>query len=179
MKMLFLLFLLSSSVAFPQKRETVPVQPKFTLVKKGFLPTRTHTIDTLVIHSSYNALGGDAYSVEKLLALFAHYGVSSHYLIDRDGQIYQLVPESYRSFHAGASRMPDGRVNVNNFSLGIELMNTRDDQYTEAQYRSLRNLVVRLKKQHPIKHIVGHGQIAPTRRSDPWNFNWKKVEDLM
>jgi N-acetyl-anhydromuramyl-L-alanine amidase AmpD len=24
--------------------------------------------------------------------------------------------------------------------------------------------------------VVGHGDIAPTRKTDPWNFDWKKLK---
>lgn len=142
----------------------------------GFVSRQGRAIDTIVLHSSYNSLGGDVYSVEKLINIYRYYGVSSHYLIDRQGRVYRLVRDQDMSFHAGVSRMPDGRTGVNRFSLGIELMNTREDHYTEAQYRSLQGLMQILRKQYPIKYVVGHGQIAPTRRSDPWNFGWHRLD---
>ncbi len=170
----------SLQIPFPQ----IPVLEKREVPAIISLPVRTGyqvasrpVIDTIVIHSSYNKTGGPVYSVDKLLAVYARYRVSAHYLIDREGRIYQLVPDTYISYHAGVSKMPDGRTSVNRFSLGIELMNTETDFYTEAQYRSLNGLLRILKARYPISHIVGHGKIAPTRKSDPWNFNWARIQD--
>jgi hypothetical protein len=155
-----------------------PAPPRIIpkLVRTGFQTSRSVAIDTLVIHSSYNKTGGDEYSVERILKIYAHYQVSAHYLIDRQGNIYQLVRDTDTSYHAGPSRMPDGRTSVNHFSLGIELFNKPGDQYTEAQYQALIQLVDYLKHRYPITAVVGHGQIAPTRKSDPWNFDWGRLQ---
>lgn len=147
------------------------------LMASGFsVPGKTRAIDTIVLHSSYNPSGGDAYSVAELVKIYESYGVSAHYLIDRKGKIYRLVEDKNIAYHAGASKMPDGRQDVNNFSIGIEIMNKEDTEYTQAQYAAVNELVVSLKKQHDIKYIVGHNNVAPDRKTDPWNFDWKKVE---
>jgi AmpD protein len=65
---------------------------------------------------------------------------------------------------------------VNDFSIGVEMLNTLDGQYTEAQYKAVNNLIAYLKKQYPIKFVVGHKDIAPDRKADPWNFDWKKLK---
>ncbi len=143
----------------------------------GFMRSEHRTIDTIVLHSSYNALGGDPYSVSAIIGIYTRLGVSSHYIIDRDGVIYQLVPDNDISYHCGISRMPDpdGRTGVNAFSIGIELVGTVDDRFTEPQYISLQELVVHLKQRYPITHIVSHGEVAPDRRTDPWNLDWQRV----
>lgn len=146
------------------------------LMKSAFRKVRTRVIDTVVIHSSYNAAGGDIYSVPNLIRIYERYGVSAHYLIDRQGTVYRLVQEQDISYHAGVSKMPDGRTGINDFSIGIELMNTKQDRYTEAQYRALQALIADLKLRYPIRSVVGHGQIAPERRSDPWNFHWASLQ---
>ena len=147
------------------------------LMSTGFVvPAKARTIDTIVLHSSYNSLGGDPYSVEKVVAIYESYGVSAHYLIDRSGTIYRLVADQNIAYHAGASKMPDGRKDVNNFSIGIEIMNTEETSYTKAQYEAVNTLVATLKKKYAIKNIVGHADIAPDRKSDPWNFDWKKLK---
>jgi N-acetyl-anhydromuramyl-L-alanine amidase AmpD len=154
----------------------IEIQP--LSIKKGYMTSRKATIDTIVIHSSYNKLDVDTYSVTKLIRIYEDYNVSPHYLIDRVGIVYQLLPDEYTAYHAGVSRMPDGRTSVNRFSLGVEIMNNGKDAYTKEQYQSLRELVALLKIRHAaIRYTVGHGQIAPHRRSDPWNFNWKCLEE--
>ena len=148
------------------------------LMSTGFaVPAKARTIDTIVLHSSYNSLGGDPYTVGKLVEIYESYGVSAHYLIDRGGKIYRLVGDQNIAYHAGASKMPDGRKNVNDFSVGIEIMNQEDTEYTKAQYEAVNTLVGTLKKKYGIKYVVGHGDIAPDRKTDPWNFDLKKLKN--
>jgi hypothetical protein len=142
----------------------------------GFQKASGRKIDTLIIHSSYDALGSDPYSIDGIIAEFKQYGVSAHYLIARDGTTYHLVADQNIAWHAGVSKMPDGRTGVNNFSIGIEMVNTQDGQFTAAQYSSLNGLIASLKKQYLIKYILGHSDIAPGRKTDPWNIDWDKVK---
>ena len=140
-------------------------------VSWGYAKAEGRIIDTIVIHSSYNALGGDVYDSDKLIKEYKEYGVAPHYLIDRKGNAYKLVEEKNIAYHAGESKVPDGRTNVNNFSIGIELMNTKTDKFTDAQYSSLNKLLKNLKDKYKIKYVLGHNQIAPGRKDDPWNFD--------
>lgn len=145
------------------------------LVNFGFATSSGRTIDTIILHSSYNALGGDVYDVKKLVEEYKSYGVAPHYLIDRDGKIYQLVADKNLAYHAGESQTPDGRSQVNNFSIGIELMNTKTDKYTDKQYEAVNKLITILKNHYKIKYILGHKDIAPGRKDDPWGLEWGKV----
>jgi len=109
--------------------------------------------------------------------------VSAHYLISDDGVIYQLVAEEKRAWHAGVSQWC-GHENINNNSIGIELQNgglTYKKQfgdwppYPDAQMQALADLVhdVQIRFLIPTNHIVGHSDIAPTRKIDPGpHFNW-------
>jgi N-acetyl-anhydromuramyl-L-alanine amidase AmpD len=150
------------------------------LVNFGYkVPPASRSIDTIIIHSSYNALGRDPYSVEGVIYEYRIYGVSPHYLIDRNGTIFRLVKDEYIAYHAGKGRMPDGRTNINSFSIGIELINTKNDRPNENQYSSLVKLVKFLKSKYQIKYILGHNEISPQRKTDPWNFNWQKFNELL
>ncbi len=145
------------------------------LVNWGYSSKSSRSIDTIIIHSSYNILSNDPYDFKKLLEEYKSYGVSPHYVIDRKGNIYQLVKDNNIAYHAGESKMPDGRTNVNNFSIGIEMMNTESDKMAEVQYDSLRKLIDNLKGKYKIKNILGHNQIAPGRKTDPWKFDWSQI----
>jgi hypothetical protein len=138
--------------------------------------SKPRSIDTIIIHSSYNALSNNPYDLNKLIEEYKSYGVAPHYLIDRNGKIYQLVSDQNIAYHAGESQMPDGRTNVNNFSLGIEIMTTEKDSPTDSQYQSLNELIKYIKQKYSIKNILGHNQISPGRKTDPWNFNWDKIK---
>ena len=145
-------------------------------VSWGFEKSSGRKIDTLIVHSSYDALGDDPYDVDGLIAEYKQYGVAAHYLIARDGKIYHLVADKNIAYHAGESKVPDGRTGVNTFSIGIEMMNKEDGKFTSAQYAALNHLIGDLKKQYSIKYILGHSDIAPGRKTDPWGIDWTKVQ---
>lgn len=141
------------------------------LVSWGYEKASGRKIDTIIIHSTYNALGGDPFSLKKILNIYKSYGVSPHHIIDRGGKTYRLVADENVAYHAGESRMPDGRTGVNNFSIGIEIINNKTDKFTSEQYSSLNDLLRYLRSKYPIKYVLGHNQIAPGRKTDPWNFD--------
>lgn len=100
--------------------------------------------------------------------------VSSHFLIRRDGAIQQFVPCGRRAWHAGLSRW-QGRERCNDFSIGIELEGCDSLPFTEVQYVALARLSRRLLRHYPIRHVVGHADIAPGRKTDPGpHFDWPR-----
>jgi hypothetical protein len=146
------------------------------LVSWGFTPSAERLIDTIIIHSSYNAVGSDPHSVDDIINKeYKPNGVSPHYIIGRDGTIYRLVEDKNIAYHAGESKLSDGRTNVNNFSIGIEVVETKSESPSAAEYAALKNLISYLKGKYNIKHVLGHSDIAPGRKDDPWNFDWKKI----
>lgn len=130
-------------------------------------------IEAIIIHSSFNALTPDSFSVAGILREYRKYDVSPHYIIGRKGKIYRLVRDRDVAYHAGESRLPDGTTDVNAVSIGIEIVNTPDDPPTPAQYKSLASLIRCLDSRYHIKYILGHKDIAPQRKTDPWKFDWK------
>ncbi|MDC0357837.1 N-acetylmuramoyl-L-alanine amidase [Oligoflexia bacterium] len=134
-------------------------------------------IDTLIIHSMHDPEAEDCFSLHSCKTCLDRHTVSVHYIIDLDGQVWQLVPEEKCAWHAGPSKMPataDGRERVNQFSIGIELVGSEDTDFAEAQYRSLVLLTVEIMTRHNITNILGHADIAPDRKTDPWGFDWKR-----
>lgn len=103
--------------------------------------------------------------------------VSSHVLIDRQGNIVQFVPFDARAWHAGVSEY-QGRSRCNDFSIGIELEGTDNSAYTADQYHSLAALTRCLLDHYPslsTQHITGHEHIAPGRKTDPGVcFEWQR-----
>lgn len=136
------------------------------------------SIDTVVIHTMYNPESERPYDPQACKQILDQYEVSTHYLVDRAGIIWQLVPENRRAWHAGISQMPspDGRSGVNSFSVGIECVANETDGLTEVQYQSLAALVASISERLPIANIVGHKDIAPERKTDPWGFDWAKFQ---
>jgi N-acetylmuramoyl-L-alanine amidase len=105
--------------------------------------------------------------------------VSAHYLIGNDGHLYQLVAEGERAWHAGASRW-GGVTDLNSGSIGIELDNDGVEPFTSAQIDTLLRLLGDITDRLDIpRHLViGHGDIAPTRKRDPSAlFPWQRLAD--
>jgi len=104
--------------------------------------------------------------------------VSSHFVIDRIGKIYQFVSVYDRAWHAGVSSFKN-QENCNDFSLGVELIGSDNTPFEDNQYISLNELIETLCNSFPkIKkeNIVGHSEIAPGRKSDPGPFfDWSKI----
>ena len=101
--------------------------------------------------------------------------VSSHFFIRRDGALVQFVSCLQRAWHAGVSSW-QSRERCNDFSVGIELEGSDFDAFETAQYKTLQALIACLKKNYPIKNIVGHSDIAPGRKTDPGPyFNWQEI----
>lgn len=97
-----------------------------------------------------------------------HGRVSAHYLIGSDGALYQLVAEDARAWHAGASRWA-GLEDLNSASIGIELDNDGESEFTGVQVATLLRLLedITTRLQIPRHLVVAHGDIAPARKRDP------------
>ena len=67
-----------------------------------------------------------------------------------------------------------GREGCNAFSIGIELEGSDDVPFTAAQYARLIGVAQLLMRAWPIRHAVGHSDIAPGRKTDPGpHFDWR------
>jgi AmpD protein len=101
--------------------------------------------------------------------------VSAHLFISRRGVLTQYVSLNERAWHAGASEF-EGRSDVNDFSVGVELEGTVTDPFTTAQYACLAQLHHGLRAAYRSmdgRPAVGHSDIAPDRKQDPGSgFDW-------
>ena len=105
--------------------------------------------------------------------------VSSHYLIKNNGEIVVIVPELYEAWHAGVSSWKN-YMSLNKHSIGIEICNPGHSfnykKFSKKQIQSIKKLSKFLIKKYKInpKNIIGHSDIAPTRKKDPGEkFPWK------
>lgn len=106
--------------------------------------------------------------------------VSAHLVIRRDASIMQFVPFNKKAWHAGESSYK-GRSNCNNFSIGIEMEGSTNDTYTDKQYKALYDTCEVLLATYAgldASRIAGHKEIAPGRKDDPWNFDWRRLRGL-
>jgi N-acetylmuramoyl-L-alanine amidase len=136
----------------------------------------TQNIWAIVIHSTANS------TLEGVISWFNNpqAQVSAHYTIGKDGRIAQHVRDEDRAWHAGKSEWK-GVPNVNNYGLGVELVNLNDgnDPYPEAQHQANVRLCVYLCRKHNIKpdNIMGHLDIAVPagRKTDPRGYDLNRL----
>lgn len=93
----------------------------------------------------------------KELARAGKVNVSAHFVVDRDGTIYQLQPVTRFARHC---------IGLNHIAIGIE--NAGDGAtypLTEAQVAADAALIRQLASQHRIKHLLGHHEVMGMRDS--------------
>ena len=134
-------------------------------------------VNLLVLH--YTGMKSAREALERLCDPDAK--VSAHYLIDEDGTVYRLVPESERAWHAGVASWR-GETDINSRSIGIELVNPGHEfgyrPFPEPQMLSLIDLALDICERQAILpcHVLGHSDIAPERKQDPGElFAWKRL----
>ncbi len=143
-------------------------------------------IDYVILH--YTDMDSMQSSLDRLCDPV--YEVSSHYAIDENGTIYQLVDDSKRAWHAGKSSWM-GVENLNHYSIGIELQNKGYycgysvtgvwPEFPAAQIQALKALLKELMEKYTIHpdHILGHEDICPGVKIDPGPaFPWGSLQDL-
>lgn len=186
-------------------------------IESRFLPTDLseprnpeQVVDIILLHFISNVVEKpeDPYVLKDVLQLFHDYEVSAHYLIDRQGRIFQLVEEERMARHAGKGQLPaypKRRDRLNHSSIGIELMGIgsgsdmrhylQQEEYarlnpawigfTAEQYQSLAVLIQDLCARYSAlspdrRHIFGHDEYAPQRRTDPGElFSWNHLMELL
>ena len=105
--------------------------------------------------------------------------VSCHYLVKINGEILNMVPDSYIAWHAGKSSWKNYK-SLNQNSIGIEITNPGHKHgyknFTKKQIIALLKLSKFLIKKYKVspKNILGHSDIAVIRKKDPGEkFPWK------
>ena len=145
--------------------------PNFNDRPKDIVP------NILVIH--YTGMQSLDQALQRLMS--SNSQVSAHYLISRKGEIFKLVSEEKRAWHAGVSYWR-GETDINSYSIGIELENPGHEfgysKFPKSQMSVLTELCVELINKYSIspENIVGHSDIAPRRKKDPGElFDWKSL----
>jgi AmpD protein len=108
--------------------------------------------------------------------------VSAHLLVRRSGTVVQYVPFHRRAWHSGVSSWR-GREGCNDFAVGIEVEGSAAWPYLGAQYRALAGVLRALAAAYPAvkvpERVVGHADVAPDRKDDPWaTFDWGRLHEL-
>ena len=141
------------------------------------LPQREAYLDAI----PQNPLMVDGRPADRVLVPSPMTKVSSHYLAYEDGRMFQLVDESKRAWHAGRGSW-DGETDLNSCSIGIEIANGGHDfglpEFPDVQIQSVMTLVKAIMDRHGLdrQHVIGHSDLAPSRKPDPGEkFPWKRL----
>lgn len=88
--------------------------------------------------------------------------VSAHFLVDQDGKIYSLMPETYMARHV---------IGLNYSSIGIENVGGQEkgDKLTSKQLEANIKLVKYLKNKYKsIEYLIGHYEYRKFENSKLW-----------
>src|SRR5690606_11135645 len=85
--------------------------------------------------------------------------VSAQYVIDRDGTIYQLMPDTLMARHV---------TGLNHCAIGIENIGGPKAPLTKAQLKANTKLIKKLKKKYPIDYLIGLYQYTLFESTDLW-----------
>lgn len=164
----------------------VSAKPAGYKVVKTHFPAVAQNFRQKYVILHYTALDED-----KSKSVLTQQAVSSHYLVNAIGnnEIYQLVDENKRAYHAGISAWRKDK-NLNDTSIGIEIVNTGFTTdasgarvfvpYDEVQLKKVAALAKDIvnRYQIPPTNVLGHSDVAPTRKQDPGPlFPWKRLYD--
>jgi N-acetylmuramoyl-L-alanine amidase len=85
--------------------------------------------------------------------------VSSQFVIDRDGTIYQFLPDTIFARHT---------IGLNYCAIGIENIGSRQNPLTEAQLKANEELIRYLSKRYPIEYVIGHHEYKLFKKTAWW-----------
>ncbi|MGG5209154.1 peptidoglycan recognition protein family protein [Chryseobacterium sp. MIQD13] len=85
--------------------------------------------------------------------------VSSQFIVDRDGTIYQLMEPNMFARHT---------IGLNYCAIGIENIGSKSQPLTEKQVLANAQLVRHLTKKYNIEYLIGHSEYGAFRGSKLW-----------
>ncbi len=140
---------------------------------------RLRPISALILH--YTGMPTSKSALDLLRSPEAE--VSAHYFVEEDGEVFQLVPEARRAWHAGKSFW-GGETDLNSASIGVEIVHPGHDDprpYPPLQIASVAALAKDICWRRGIaaRSVLAHSDIAISRKIDPGEFfPWDNLADL-
>jgi N-acetyl-anhydromuramyl-L-alanine amidase AmpD len=114
------------------------------------------------LEASFRAFDRETLAGRPDLDSAGHVNVSIQFLVDRDGSIYRLMPETHMARHV---------IGLNYSAIGVENVGGAGgvDNLTDAQIKANVRLVRYLaKKYSTIQHLIGHSEYRVLERSPLW-----------
>ena len=84
-----------------------------------------------------------------------------HYFVTPGGHAYRIIERSRVAYHAGRS-MWEGKTNIDQYALGIEIVGFHNRDITSSQYRAVQELLAQLKRIYrvPDERVIPHSMVA-------------------
>lgn len=145
------------------KQETATINPKMVVVHWTAVPTLESTFDVFnPVH-----LGG-----RPELTSASNLNVSAQFLVDRDGVIFRLLPDTTFARHT---------IGLNYMAIGIENIGGPDAPLTKAQLKANAALIEYLHKKHTIQYVIGHHEYYAFQGTELWketdpNYLTQKID---
>ena len=115
-------------------------------------------IDSL--KASYTTMKPEKLRGRKDIAKASALNVSAHFLVDKDGTIYRLMPETRMARHV---------IGLNYYAIGIENVAKDAAHLTPAQVKANAALVRYLKCKYPtIRYLIGHHEYRHMEKTPLW-----------
>ena len=174
---------------------TEEVHPKFGWLTRNRSRSRDRdvfeVIDTIVVHATAG------YATQHAIDAWHRRRASAHWVIPDENEpqhgefTWATVAEAKAAYHVldsiDVSQTPLGSgTNINDRSLGIEIVNTQDvqnfsDPFSDWQVRMAARIVLYAWAKYPnLKHVISHAKLDPNRRADPGsNFPWDAFKNLV
>ncbi|WP_407427332.1 N-acetylmuramoyl-L-alanine amidase [Arcticibacter sp.] len=121
------------------KKDRATIQPRMVVLHWTAIPDIERTF-----HAFYSPTLPEA---RKSISSASTLNVSSQFLIDRDGTIFQLLPDTVFARHV---------IGLNHCAIGVENVGSAKDPLTRAQLKANENLVRYLKTKYNIDYLIGH-----------------------
>lgn len=127
------------------------------------------SIRYIILHSTVGSLQSSL----DWLTVNPNSNVSTHRLIDQNGDIYKIVPDLIIANHVGYSRI--GNISPNPEALGIEFVNLNNgiDPYESVQLLSGVKQVIEWKAAYGDLPVMAHAWIDTRGKTDPAGFPWQ------
>lgn len=140
---------------------------------------RGRGVDMIVLH--YTGMRTGAEALARMRDSDAK--VSAHYMVEEDGDVFRLVAEDDRAWHAGVASWK-GERDINARSVGIEIVNPGHEfgyrDFPKAQIDAVIALIKDIRTRHDVapSMVLGHADVAPRRKEDPGEkFPWDRLAD--
>lgn len=133
------------------KQERPTIKPVMIVLHWTAIPT---------IGQTFNAFNKSRLpGARKEIASASALNVSSQYLIDRDGTVFRLLPDTIFARHV---------IGLNYCAIGVENIGSAKNPLTAAQLLANEQLIRYLKRKYPIEYVIGHYEYTRFRGTNLW-----------